>query len=84
MSNQDILVLAETNRGQLAEMSLEMLGAARQLATGTGGKVIAVLPLLQNIRPGPDGLVADLGRVTAHLVQICLGRNAKGAKRDLL
>ena len=43
MSAQDILVVAETNRGQLADMSLEMLGAARQLAAGTGGKVVAVL-----------------------------------------
>jgi electron transfer flavoprotein alpha subunit len=43
MSSQDILVVAETNRGQLADTSLEMLGAARQIAAGTGGKVIAVL-----------------------------------------
>ncbi|MGA2617667.1 MAG: electron transfer flavoprotein subunit alpha/FixB family protein [Thermoguttaceae bacterium] len=44
MSAQDILVLAETNRGRLADMTLEMLGAARQLAAASGGKVIAVLP----------------------------------------
>jgi len=43
MSAQDILVVAETNRGQLADMSLEMLGAARPLAAATGGKVVAVL-----------------------------------------
>ncbi len=43
MSARDILVVAETNRGQLADMSLEMLGAARQLAAATGGKVVAVL-----------------------------------------
>jgi len=43
MSAQDILVVTETNRGQLVEMSLEMLSAARQLAVGTGGKVVAVL-----------------------------------------
>jgi electron transfer flavoprotein alpha subunit len=43
MSASDILVVAETNRGQVADMSLEMLGAARQLAAGTGGKVVAVL-----------------------------------------
>ena len=43
MSSQDILVVAETNRGQVADISREMLGAARQLAAGTGGKVLAVL-----------------------------------------
>jgi electron transfer flavoprotein alpha subunit len=43
MSASDILVVAETNRGQVGDMSLEMLGAARQLAAGTGGKVVAVL-----------------------------------------
>lgn len=43
MSSRDILVVAETNRGQLADMSLEMLGAARHLSAATGGKVVAVL-----------------------------------------
>ncbi len=43
MSSQDILVVAETNRDQVTDMSLEMLGAARHVAAGTGGKVIAVL-----------------------------------------
>ena len=48
MSPQDILVLAETHRGALADITLELLGAARQLAAATGGKVV-VLVL------GPDG-----------------------------
>lgn len=43
MNAQDILVVAETNRGQVGDMSLEMLGAARQIAAGTGGKVVVVL-----------------------------------------
>jgi electron transfer flavoprotein alpha subunit len=43
MSAQDILVLAEINRGRLADLSLEMLGAARALAAAAGGKVVALL-----------------------------------------
>jgi electron transfer flavoprotein alpha subunit len=43
MSSQDILVVAETSRGQLADISREMLEAARQIAAGTGGKVLALL-----------------------------------------
>ncbi len=48
MSAQDILVLAETNQEALADISLELLAGARQLAGGTGGQVVAVLL-------GPDG-----------------------------
>ncbi len=43
MSSQDILVVAEADRGQVTDISLQMLGAARQLAAATGGKVVAVL-----------------------------------------
>ncbi|MCS7306507.1 MAG: electron transfer flavoprotein subunit alpha/FixB family protein [Thermoguttaceae bacterium] len=43
MSASDILVLAETPRGNLSGMVAELLGAARSLATATGGQVIAVL-----------------------------------------
>jgi electron transfer flavoprotein alpha subunit len=44
VSSQDILVVAETSRGQLADVCGELLGAARVLAALTGGKVVAVLP----------------------------------------
>ncbi|MGQ9575016.1 MAG: electron transfer flavoprotein subunit alpha/FixB family protein [Thermoguttaceae bacterium] len=48
MSAQDILVLGETHLGALSDITLELLGGARQLATSTGGKVVAVIF-------GPDG-----------------------------
>ena len=40
---QDIYVLVEHLRGQVADISYVMLAAARQLAQGTGGEVVAVL-----------------------------------------
>ena len=43
MSTQDILVLAETHLGALSDITLELLGAARQLAATTGGKVAVLL-----------------------------------------
>ena len=39
MSAQDILVLAEIQRDALADVTLELLAAARGLAAATGGKV---------------------------------------------
>ena len=41
--NQDIYVVIEHVRGQVADISYVMLAAARQLARGTGGDVVAVL-----------------------------------------
>jgi len=43
MSAQDILVFVETLQGAPADISLEALGGARQLASATGGQVIALL-----------------------------------------
>jgi electron transfer flavoprotein alpha subunit len=43
MSAQDILVLAEIQRDKLADVTLELLAAARGLAAATGGEVLAVV-----------------------------------------
>lgn len=43
MSASDILVLAETKGEGIAEITFELLGAARQLAAATGGDVVALL-----------------------------------------
>jgi electron transfer flavoprotein alpha subunit len=43
VSEQDILVLAEIHRDALADITHELLAAARQLAAATGGQVVAVL-----------------------------------------
>ncbi len=43
MSAQDVLVLAEVQRDALADVSLEMLTAARQIATAGGGEVVALV-----------------------------------------
>lgn len=58
MSSQDVLIVAETSRGQLADVCGELLGAARALAALTGGKVVAVLP-------GADGSVLAGGLAAA-------------------
>ena len=41
--NQDIYVVIEHLRGQVAEISFTMLAAARAIAGGSGGKVVGVL-----------------------------------------
>ncbi len=41
--NQDIYVVIEHLRGQVAEISFVMLAGARELAKGSGGNVVAVL-----------------------------------------
>ncbi|MBI5838698.1 MAG: electron transfer flavoprotein subunit alpha/FixB family protein [Chloroflexi bacterium] len=41
--SQDIFVVIEHLRGQVADISYVMLAAARALAQGTGGKVVAIL-----------------------------------------
>jgi len=56
--NQDIYVIVEHLRGQVADISYVMLAAARLLAQGTGGKVVAVI-LGHNAREQVVGLGAD-------------------------
>ena len=41
--SQDIYIVIEHLRGQVAEISYVMLAAGHELAKGTGGKVVAVL-----------------------------------------
>jgi electron transfer flavoprotein alpha subunit len=53
--NQDIVVLVEHLRGQVADISYVMLGAARALAQGTGGHVVGLL-----LGHDARGLAADL------------------------
>jgi len=43
MSAQDILVFAETRQDSPADITLELLGGARQLAGSTGGQVVVLL-----------------------------------------
>jgi electron transfer flavoprotein alpha subunit len=59
MSAQDILVVAEISRGQLADVCGELLGAARLLASQTGGKVLAVLPGIDGAALAPGLAAAD-------------------------
>ena len=56
--NQDIYVAIEHLRGQVADISFVALAAARVLAQGTGGEVVAVL-LGHNAQGLADGLAAD-------------------------
>ncbi len=56
--NQDVYVLIEHLNGQLADISLVMLAAARPLAQKTGGQVVAVL-LGHNAQGLADNMAAD-------------------------
>jgi len=56
--NQDIYVVVEHLRGQVADISYVMLAAARALAQGTGGSAIAVL-LGHNAQELAGDLAAD-------------------------
>ncbi len=56
--NQDIYVVVEHLRGQVADISYVMLAAARVLADGTGGSVVAVL-LGHNAQELAGDLAAD-------------------------
>lgn len=56
--NQDIYVVIEHLRGQVADISYVMLAAARALAQGTGGQVVAVL-LGHNAQELTNDLAAD-------------------------
>ena len=56
--SQDIFVVVEHLRGQIADISYVMLAGARQLAQSTGGKVVAVL-LGHNAQGLANSLAAD-------------------------
>jgi electron transfer flavoprotein alpha subunit len=56
--SQDIFVVIEHLRGQVTDVSYVMLAGARQLAQGTGGKVMAVL-LGHNAQGLANSLAAD-------------------------
>jgi len=64
MSN-DVLVLIEHQGGQIADISYVMLAAARCLAQGTGGKVIALL-LGHNAQGLAKSLAADRVLIADH------------------
>jgi electron transfer flavoprotein alpha subunit len=59
MSAQDVLVLAEIQRETLAEVSLELLAAARGLAAATGGEVLALVLSPDGARYAPSLGAAD-------------------------
>ena len=54
--SQDVFVITEHLRGQVAEISFVMLAAARELASASGGEVVAVLlgHNAQNLAAGMD------------------------------
>ncbi|GMR23153.1 MAG: electron transfer flavoprotein subunit alpha/FixB family protein [Acidobacteriota bacterium] len=54
--SQDIFVVAEHLKGQLADVSFELLGKGRELADASGGALVAVL-----LGQGVEGLAAELG-----------------------
>jgi electron transfer flavoprotein alpha subunit len=54
--NKDIVVVAEHFRGQLNEITFELLGKGREVAKGLGGKLIVLL-LGQDLR----GFIGELG-----------------------
>ncbi len=62
--SQDVVVVAEHLEGRLADVSFEMLGKARELATGAGGRVVAVA-----VGHGLEAVVASLG--AADTVVLC-------------
>jgi electron transfer flavoprotein alpha subunit len=43
MSSKDVIVLAEVQRGALADVTFELLAAARGVVAATGGEVVAVV-----------------------------------------
>ncbi len=59
MSNQDVLVLADTQRDALADVTLELLGGARAIATETGGEVTALVLSRDGARFAPALCAAD-------------------------
>jgi electron transfer flavoprotein alpha subunit len=62
--NQDIYVVIEHLRGQVAEISYVMLAGARELSQGSGGNVVAVL-LGQGAENLAEGPIAGSGQYLA-------------------
>ena len=59
MSAQDVLVFVETQQDAVADIGLEMLGGARQLAAATGGQVVALLLGTDGSAQAPKLAAAD-------------------------
>jgi len=59
MSAQDVLVVAEIQRETLGDVTLELLAAARGLATATGGQVVALVLTADGARYAPALAAAD-------------------------
>jgi len=59
MSAQDVLVLAEIQRDALADITLELLAAARGLTAATGGQVVCVVLSQDGSRFAPALAAAD-------------------------
>lgn len=59
MSAQDIVVLVETQGDGLADISLELIAAARAAAASTGGQVVAVVLGADGARFAPQLSAAD-------------------------
>jgi electron transfer flavoprotein alpha subunit len=63
--SQDVFVVVEHLRGQVAEISYVMLAAARVLSKGTGGQVVAVI-LGGDAQPLAGRLAADRALAVEH------------------
>ncbi len=61
----DVLVLAEHRRGELREITYEMLGAASDLAGELGGQAVALL-----VGDSTDGLTADIASCGIKVVAV--------------
>lgn len=59
MSTQDVLVVAEIHRDTLSDVTLELLAAARGLASATGGQVVALVLSADGKRFAPALTAAD-------------------------
>jgi len=59
MSARDILVLAELSGDSVADITLELLGAARGLASASGGQVVVLVPSAGGSRYAPALSAAD-------------------------
>jgi electron transfer flavoprotein alpha subunit len=59
MSASDILVLAEIQRDALADITLELLAAARGIAAATGGQVVVLVLSRDGARYAPALVAAD-------------------------
>jgi hypothetical protein len=59
MSAQDVLVLAEVQRGALADITLELLAAARGVTAATGGQVVCLVLSEDGAKYAPSLAAAD-------------------------